>query len=408
MLPISKSIWDYEPFVGKKAIEELIVLAEKIKGKSIQHVNSTYIGGGVAEILNRLVPLLKNLGIESRWDVIKGDESFFKATKSFHNALHGGQTEINKEMFESYLKWNQVNASEMNFDSDIVFIHDPQPAALIKSRKKGKWIWRCHVDLSNPDPKVWGFLKEYIKAYDASIFSTPSFAREDLQIRQFLVPPSIDPLSDKNIELPEEKVFEVLEKYDISPEKPIITQISRFDQLKDPTGVIDAYKMVKKYIDCQLVLAGGLAQDDPEGVEVYQECKRKAEGDEDIHILLLPPADLIINALQRASTVVLQKSKKEGFGLTVAEALWKKKPVVASATGGIPLQVKNGLTGFLVRSIEGAAYKIRYLFRNPEFARKLGENGREHVRHNFLLTRHLRDYLLIILAIEQESNIINL
>ncbi len=402
------TVWDYEPFVGEKAIEELIVLAEKIKGKSIQHVNSTYVGGGVAEILNRLIPLLKNLGIEARWDVIRGDESFFKATKSFHNALHGRQTEINDKMFEDYLKWNEANANEMNFDSDIIFIHDPQPAALIKARKKGKWVWRCHIDLSNPDPKVWGFLKEFIKNYDASIFSTPSFAREDLGIRQFLVPPSIDPLSDKNIELPEEKIFEVLEKYNISLDKPIITQISRFDQLKDPSGVIDAYKMVKKHIDCQLVLAGGLAHDDPEGVEVYQECQRKAEGDKDIHILLLPPADLVINALQRASTVVLQKSKREGFGLTVAEALWKRKPVIASATGGIPLQIKNGITGFLVRSVEGAAYKIRYLFRNPELARKIGENGREHVRHNFLITRHLRDYLLIILALEHKSSIIEL
>lgn len=402
------AIWDYEPYVGKKAIEELILLAEKIKSKSIQHVNSTYIGGGVAEILSRLIPLLKELGIEARWDVIKGDESFFKVTKSFHNALHGRQTEIDMRMFESYLKWNEVNASELEFNSDIVFIHDPQPAALIKARNKGKWVWRCHIDLSNPDPLVWGFLKRFIEKYDASIFSTPSFAREDLGIRQFLVPPSIDPLSEKNIELPEGKIFEVLEKYEIYPDKPIITQISRFDQLKDPSGVIDAYKMVKKYIDCQLVLAGGLAHDDPEGMEVYQECLRKAEGDRDIHILLLPPADLTINALQRASTVVLQKSKKEGFGLTVAEALWKGKPVIAGATGGIPLQVKNGLTGFLVRSIEGAAYKIKYLFRNPEFARKMGENGREHVRHNFLITRHIRDYLLIILALERESNKIEL
>ncbi len=407
-MAIFKSVWDYEPFVGKKTIEELILLADKIKGKSIQHVNSTYVGGGVAEILNRLVPLLKSLGIESKWDVIKGDESFFKATKSFHNALHGRQTEITEEMFEVYLKWNQANANEMDFDSDVVFIHDPQPAALINSRKRGKWIWRCHIDLSNPDQRVWGFLRKYVKDYDASIFSTPSFSRDDLQIRQFMVPPSIDPLSDKNIELSREKIFEVLEKYNISQEKPIITQISRFDQLKDPSGVIDAYKMVKKYIDCQLVLAGGFASDDPEGVEVYQECQRKAEGDEDIHILLLPPADEVINALQRASTVILQKSKKEGFGLTVAEALWKGKPVIAGATGGIPLQVRNGLTGFLVRSVEGAAYKIRYLFRNPDFARKLGENGREHVRNNFLITRHLRDYLLIILAVEGKSNIIAL
>lgn len=406
-LPLRK----YEKVVGKEEIDDILALSEKLRGKRIQHINSTAVGGGVAEILARMVPLLNEVGIRTTWNVIKGGGDFFKVTKAFHNALHGKSEKIDDKMLDIYLRNNEVNAENMNIDADFVFIHDPQPAALINTakRKSSKWIWRCHIDVSKPQSNVWRFLKKFIKGYDAAIFSTPFFARKDLSIRQFLVPPSIDPFSEKNREISENDVQKVIDKYDIDPNRPIITQISRFDRLKDPLGVIQAYRIVKRHMDCQLVLTGSFATDDPEGLEVYREIHKMKKNDKDIHILVLPPfSDLEINALQRASTVILQKSLKEGFGLTVSEALWKEKPVVATATGGITLQIKNDLTGCLVHSVEGAAYKIRYLLNNPAIGERLGKTGKEYVRQNFLLTRHLRNYLTIMHAIENESNIINL
>jgi trehalose synthase len=279
------------------------------------------------------------------------------------------------------------------------------------SRKKEigrKWVWRCHIDVSQPNQKVWSFLEPYIVQYDAAVFSSPSFSHQ-LPIRQYLISPSIDPLSDKNKELSQQTIDSVLEKYLIPKDKPIITQVSRFDYLKDPVGVIQAFEMVRKSIGCRLVFAGGTASDDPESEKVLSEVKERAGGDPDIHILLVPPgSDVEINALQRASTVVVQKSHREGFGLTVTEALWKAKPVVASAVGGITLQIRNKFTGLLSYGIEGTAYAIRQLLTNPGYARWLGQNGREHVRYNFLITRHLRDYLLLFLALEHPQDIIYL
>ena len=271
-----------------------------------------------------------------------------------------------------------------------------------------KWVWRCHIDVSQPNEKVWSYLEPFIVQYDAAVFSAPSFSHQ-LPIRQFLISPSIDPLSDKNKELSQQTIDSVLEKYVIPKDKPIITQISRFDYLKDPVGVIQAFEMVRKSIDCRLVFAGGTASDDPESEKVLAEVKERAGGNPDIHILLVPPeSDVEINALQRASTVIVQKSHREGFGLTVTEALWKAKPVVASAVGGITLQVKNKFTGLLSYGIEGTAYAIRQLLTNPEYASWLGQNGKEHVRYNFLITRHLRDYLLLFLALEHPQDIIYL
>jgi len=261
--------------------------------------------------------------------------------------------------------------------------------------------------VSEPNQKVWGFLKSFIVQYDASVFSAPSFSQK-LPIRQFLISPSIDPLSDKNRELPQDVIDSVLKKYDIHTDKPIITQISRFDRLKDPLGVISAYSQVKRYIDCQLILAGGTATDDPEGIKVLEEVKEKAASDPDIHILLLPHSDIEVNALQRVSTVLIQKSLREGFGLTVAEALWKAKPVVASNVGGIPLQIKHKYSGLLCHSVEGAAFAIKQLLNSPQYARKLGENGREHIRNNFLLTRHIRDYLLLFLSLSHSEDLVYL
>ncbi|MFA5075598.1 MAG: glycosyltransferase, partial [Candidatus Babeliales bacterium] len=370
-------------------------------------INSTAVGGGVAEILSRMIPFLHELGVNARWDVIKGGEKFFAVTKKFHNALHGKAENISDDDLQIFMQTSQNNISEMNTDADIVFIHDPQPIALISKKSGNKWIWRCHIDVSAPQEKVWKFLMDFIPRYDASVFSAPSFSRP-LPVRQFLISPSIDPLSDKNKELPQETIKAVLDKYEIPQDKPLITQISRFDGLKDPVGVIEAYKKVKKYIDCRLILAGGTAADDPEGIQVLEEVREHAGKDKDIHILLMQQNDIDVNALQRASDVIMQKSLREGFGLTVSEALWKSKAVVASHVGGIPLQIKNKYSGLLCRSIDGAAFAVKQLLNNPGYAKKLGENGKEHVRNNFLLTRHLKDYLLLFLSLYHAEDVVNL
>ncbi len=357
-----------------------------------------------------MVPLLNELGINAKWDVIKGGEKFFKVTKKFHNALHGRPEEIGPEDFTIFLETSEMNNKTMELAGDILFIHDPQPIALVnrKDSLNAKWIWRCHIDVSSPDPKVWSFLRPFIDRYDASVFSAPAFSQE-LPIRQFLISPSIDPLSDKNKELSKETIEEVLNRFSLDLEKPMVTQISRFDYLKDPLGVIDAFEIVQRYVDCQLVLAGGEATDDPESKEVLVKVRERASMNPDVHVLAIPSgSDVEINALQRASSVILQKSIKEGFGLTVTEALWKAKPVVASAVGGITLQVAHKYSGLLCHSVEGAAYAIKQVLQNPDYAKKLGENGREHVKQNFLLTRHLRDYLLLFLSLYHEGDVIHL
>ncbi len=393
---------DYRPIVGDSVIDELLLIARKLNGRVVKNINSTAVGGGVAEILNRMVPLLKELGIQAQWDVIRGGDQFFDVTKKIHNALQGADLEFTEKDKQVYWESQEENLKMMNFDADVIFIHDPQPAGLIKKRVeiKSRWIWRCHIDLSNPNPAVWNFLKPLVDNYDASVFSAPPFARQ-LDIPQIMICPSIDPLSDKNKELEPSFIQSVLDRFGISKKKPLVTQVSRFDYAKDPVGVIKAYRMVKSYIDCQLLLVGGSATDDPEGAQVLADVKTEAADDPDIHILELPPTShLEINALQRASTVIFQKSLKEGFGLTVSEALWKGKPVIAGAAGGIPLQITHKYSGVLTHSVEGAAYWLKQLLHAPAFAKKLGENGREHVRENFLLTRHLREYLLLFLSLE--------
>jgi trehalose synthase len=402
---------DYEPVVGADVMQELYVLAERVKGRRLQNINSTPVGGGVAEILTRMIPLLRDLGVDATWDVIKGDQAFFNVTKAFHNALHGKREEITEQMFDIFRETTEMNLRGMALNGDVMLIHDPQPAGLVLRRKDagGRWIWRCHIDVSAPDPRVWEFLRPYVAQYDAAIFSMPDFAQQ-LPVSQYMVAPSIDPLSDKNKELAPEYITAVLEKYGLDPERPILTQISRFDRLKDPLGVMEAYRMVKKRHDCQLVLAGGGAPDDPEGEEVLREVRERAASDADIHILELPPfSDLDINALVRGSTVILQKSIKEGFGLTVSEALWKRKPVIGGAVGGIKLQIINGVTGFLVHSPEGAAKRLAQLLSDPEVGRRMGENGYLHVKQNFLITRHVKDYMLVMLALDYpDEDIIHL
>ncbi|HJO37977.1 MAG: glycosyltransferase [Vicinamibacterales bacterium] len=401
---MSASLADYRAIVGPEIIDELKVAADQIKHRRLQHINSTLVGGGVAELLDRMVPLFRELGVETSWDVIKGEATFFEVTKAFHNALHGGTETITEAMLETYRETTAQNLQSVAITGDVVVVHDPQPAGLIEQRGDDRrWIWRCHIDVSTPDPKVWGFLKSYVDRYDSSVFSMPEFSQQ-LQIPQFMITPSIDPLSDKNRELPQETIERTLEQYGLDPERPILTQISRFDRLKDPVGVIKAYRLVKRRHDCQLVLAGGAADDDPEGAEVLKEVNEAADGDADIHVVALPPhSDIEINALVRGSTIVLQKSIKEGFGLTVTEALWKRKAVIAGAVGGIKLQILNGITGFLVHSSEGAANRAIELLGDPELRQRLGTNGYLHAKENFLTTRHIRDYLLMILALEEPS-----
>jgi len=401
---------DYAPIAGESTIEELSLLADRMKGKTVLNINSTPVGGGVAEILVRMLPLLRDLGVNARWDVIKGNERFFQITKKFHNSLHGAEVILDREEFDFFIEVNRQNAKELTPDADIIFIHDPQPIALVaeKERMGKKWIWRCHIDFTDPRKETWDFMKTFIENYDCVVFSAPAFSRP-LSVRQVLISPSIDPLSDKNKELPRDQIDSVCERFGVDRGRPIITQISRFDYLKDPVGVIKAYKMVKEHMDCQLVLAGGGATDDPEGLKVLEEVKKEADGDPDIFVLFLPPgSDLEINALQRASSIVLQKSLREGFGLTVAEALWKGKPVIASAVGGIPLQIAHKYSGILTHSIEGTAYWIKQLINEPEYAKRLGTNGREHIKTNFLITRHLRDYLLLFLSLYEQKDIIYL
>lgn len=401
--PPAPHLDDYRAVVGQAMLDSLRFLADELKGKTIKMVNSTAVGGGVAEMLNRLVPLMSELEVATHWDVITGGNDFFEVTKAFHNALHGAQYDLSRAAQDIFLMYNEQNRERMKFEEDLVVIHDPQPLGLIRSRTQtpAHWVWRCHIDLSNPDPKVWEFLRPFVEQYDAAIFSSQSFARQ-LPIPQYLFYPCIDPLSEKNRELPEAQVQQVCDDFGIDRSRPIVTQVSRFDRLKDPVGVVQAYKLAKKYVDCQLVLAGGGATDDPEGAVVLQEVKDAAGNDPDIVILDLPPWCAVqINAIQRASTIIIQKSLKEGFGLTVTEALWKGKPTIAGAVGGIPNQIIHKLTGVLVHSVEGCAFQIRYLLTHPDFARTIGINGREHVKENFLMTTNVKRWLLLFRILEQ-------
>ncbi len=394
----------YAHVAGSEVVSQLEELAQRLRGAKMVHVNSTAYGGGVAEILHCMVPLMKALGIEASWEVIKGPPEFFEVTKAFHHALQGNRVSLTDKDLKLYEENNRREAERLEEklkDADFVVIHDPQPAYLIKyiPHRKGHWIWRCHIDLSRPFYPIWRFLEKVVVKYDASIFSMPEFS-QPLPHPQYIIPPSIDPFSEKNRELTPEEVFSVYQELGLDPAKPLVVQISRFDPFKDPLGVIKAAEMAQKYVPFQLVLAGGGAADDPEGERVYEEVVRVARGKRDIYVFKLPPtAHRTVNALQRAAEVVLQKSLKEGFGLTVTEAMWKGKPVIGGATGGIRLQVVNHHTGFLVNTPEGAALRIRYLLFYEEKRREMGLKAREFVRQNFLITRHVRDYLSLMLSL---------
>ncbi len=402
-----KSIDDYRPIIGEERVNELKALAQPLQGAKVLHVNATAFGGGVAEILASLVPLMNDLGLLADWQVIHGADEFFKVTKAMHNSLQGMFVQWTPEMHQTWLHYNQMNAEDLfDADFDFVMIHDPQPAAIpyliSKHRpdgRRGKWIWRCHIDLTQAQVDIWDFLRPFLEVYDGAVFTLKSYINPDLKSPHlFAVPPSIDPLTTKNTPLTPETVNAILSQYGVDPNKPMAVQVSRFDPWKDPLGVIDAYRIVKKEIpDLHLVMVASMAHDDPEGWEYYERTVRHAGEDFDIHILsnLNGVGNVEVNAFQTAAKVVIQKSTREGFGLTVTEGLWKGRPVVGGNVGGIPLQIIHDETGYLVNTVAECAGKVLYLLQHPEEAERLGQAGKEHVRENFLTTRQLRDYLRI-------------
>ena len=404
------SLKEYAKIVGEDKIEALKELSEELQGIKMLELSSTRYGGGVAEMLNSSVPFLNMIGIKDDWNVIRGNKKFFEVTKSLHNLLQGKKDLLTEEMVNTYnscIKEN-IEANIIDEDYDVVFVHDPQPLALARELRKPdqKWFWRCHIDIDEDaftrNKRLWDFISYWADSFDAVIFSAAYFVVSRWPLPKFIIPPFIDPLSDKNVELREEKIEKTLEKYDINRDKPIISQSGRFDRWKDPVGAISIYKEVKRREDCQLIIAGGMASDDPEGEGVLKEVKRKAKGDDDIHILVLPNlSNFEINAIQRGSDVIMQNSVKEGFGLTVTEALWKCKPVITRPVGGIMLQIKDGINGFLISDAKEGADKIIYLLRNPNKRELMGNKGKRYVKDHFLLPERIHDLLLAIKIINQ-------
>jgi len=396
-----KRLHDYRTIVGDDTINDIYQKARKLYGQRIIHINSTYTGGGVSEILSSLVPLMNDAGVDADWRIIRGTPDFFEITKKFHNGVQGEHINLSGMKKDLYLQANEDFASYAMIDHDCVIIHDPQPLPLIQfCRKRQPWVWRCHVDITTPDPELWDFLKGFILRYDKMIISHEKYRKADIPVEQSVFQPIIDPLSPKNMDLNQDDISTFLAKFHVRTDKPLITQISRFDKWKDPVGVIEIFKMVKSAVDCRLVLCGSMASDDPEGVQIYDRAKAFASGlkDRDDIIFITSENNILVNALQRASSVIVQRSIREGFGLTVTEALWKGAAVVASNVGGIPLQVIDGETGFLVEpdDKEGFAKRIVEILRAGKGAGDLGEKAREHVRRNFLVTRLLQDYLGLI------------
>ncbi len=396
-----KRLDQYREIVGDQEIYEIYHAARPLLGKRVVHINSTYVGGGVAEMLNSIVPLMNSIGILAGWRILHGTPDFFTVTKSFHNALQGAPLKLTEEMKKIYVKTNEDFSVFTHLTHDFVIVHDPQPLPLISFyQKRQPWIWRCHIDLSSPNEELWNFLKGFVLAYDAVIVSSEGYKKPDLPNRQVIFHPAIDPLSDKNRELPQSVIDEYIKRFNIPTDKPIITQISRFDPWKDPLGVIKIFRLVKQEVDARLILCGNMATDDPEGWKIYDQVRREASDLIERGDLLLITVDssILVNVLQRISTVIVQKSTREGFGLTVTEAMYKGTPVVASRVGGIVLQIEDGKSGFLLDpyDYEGFARKIVELLRDPELRRYIGENAKKRVVEKFLITRLLKDYLYLL------------
>lgn len=402
-----KTIESYRTVVGDEPIDEILSLAAPLKDARVLHVNATPFGGGVAEILTGFVPLMANIGLNADWQVIRAGDDFFRVTKAMHNSLQGMLTEWTPQMWEVWLQYNRSNAEMFDEDFDFVIIHDPQPAPILHyltelrgGRPPGKWIWRCHIDLTDAQVHVWDMLRPYVSLYDAAIFTLSDYMKDDLHGPSlFVVPPGIDPLNAKNADLPQDTIEDILRYHEIDPRRPMIVQVSRFDPWKDPLGVIDVYRRVKREIpELQLLMVASMAHDDPEGWAWYERTVRRAGEDMDIKVRtnLNGVGNVEVNAFQRAADVIIQKSVREGFGLSVTEGLWKGRPVVAGKVGGIPLQIVDGKTGYLVSTVEECADRVQYLLEHPTTADEMGLAGKERVRKNFLITRNLRDYLHVL------------
>jgi trehalose synthase len=397
-----KSLNDYAPVVGDDVIAELRTLAQPFQDARVVHISATAYGGGVAEMLQTLVPLMRSAGLNAEWRVIAGSDAFFAVTKSMHNALQGMELELSPASRAAYLHVNVDNAVAFEDGFDFVVVHDPQPAPLraLRPGDGGKWIWRCHIDLTQANAQYWSFLRPFVEQYDAAIFTLPAYVKQDLRIGTVaIIPPAIDPLSPKNTPLGREEVAEIVRANGVDPERPTLVQVSRFDPWKDPLGVIDVFRAVRQEVPgIQLVMIGSMADDDPEGMDYYRRTQEYAAGDPDIHLLsnLDGVGNVEVNAFQRHASVILQKSLREGFGLTVAEGLWKERPVIGGNVGGIPLQIQDGVTGYLVDSVEQCTARVLEVLRNPEAAAELARRGREEVRTKFLSTANLRNYLALV------------
>ncbi len=398
------SLENFRHVVPDETLAEIYARARGLYGKHIIHLNATYQGGGVAEILYSLVLLMNDVGIDAGWRILHGSQEFFEVTKSFHNALQGAKLNLSERRKRVYLQVNDNFSKFTHLDHDCVIIHDPQPLALIKSyRKRQPWIWRCHIDLTDPNKELWDFLKGFLLKYDQIVFSSEKYFKKDLPIDQRLMFPAINPLSQKNKSISDKTIVEHITKASIPTDKPVITQVSRLDPWKDPEGVIDVFKLVKEKIDCRLVFCYNVASDDPEGLRMYNKVQRKANKflkKRDI-LFVVGNNETLVNAIQRFSSVIIQKSTREGFCLSVTEALWKGTPVVASNVGGIPVQIEDGENGFLLepKDTKGFADRITHLLKNPDDAEAMGQKATESVRERFLITRLLSDYLYMLNAI---------
>ena len=401
---MNHSFKKYIPLLGKGELNEILSLAKKVIPIKIQHINSTKVGGGVAEILNCILPLFESLGLEVYWDVIKGNKNFFEITKKFHNILHGENIQITVDMTEKYIRTVETNSKIIREDMDVIIIHDPQPLPLIryKNETDAQWIWRCHIDATQADYRLTGFLRQFIDRFDCSLYHMPNYAFGAFN-DEYIIAPAIDPFNEKNKDLKPSEIKAELDKYKIDPSLPIVLQVSRFDRLKDPIGVIEAFQLIQEMgTSAQLILAGGTATDDPEGEKEYRKVIKKSKDNPDIHILQSPP-DITINALQRAASVVVQKSLREGFGLVVTEAMWKGKAVVGGNVGGIRRQIIHGENGFLVDTVEGTAYRIEQLLSNPLLAKQMGNDARKSVLTNYLMPSLIKNWLLLLLSLKNPN-----
>ncbi|MCY1073962.1 glycosyltransferase [Archangium lansingense] len=407
-----RSLDAYRGVAPDEQLDELVRVAQRLRGARILHVNATSYGGGVSEILRACVPLLRDLGLEAEWKIIRGDDAFFQITKRLHNGLQGAPGELSETEKALYLGNAQLNAPHLAEGYDFVVVHDPQPAAIagLVHHRSSRWIWRCHIDTSHPNPAIWEFLTPYLGAYDAAVFTLESFIPPRFPIRRVaILPPAIDPLSPKNLTLPKELARHILEWIGVRLSRPLVTQVSRFDKWKDPLGVVAAYRLVRQHIPhLQLALVSSMALDDPEAWDIYEKVRAETTDDHLIHVFtnLVGVGNVEVNAFQSLSDVIIQKSLREGFGLVVSEALWKGTPVVAGRVGGIPMQIPPGIGGILVDSVEECADALLHLLRHPQTARTLGASGRERVRQHFLMPRLLLDELLLLeaLAVERAAS----